>query len=107
MYTINAALAISFVIGTALQVSLFVATVLLRKHSQKAIDAAKEMTDRAEEMANEADKTHSGAMLCMKMANELFYCHTSDERANLIINWMPKLQEAGIDIREINDIING
>ena len=45
-------------------------------------------------------------MMCLKMANELFFCHTTDERANLIIKWVPKLQEAGIDMNDIDEIIN-
>ena len=54
MYTINSALAISFIIGTALQVSLFVATLILRKHSGKALDRAQKMSEEADGIAAEA-----------------------------------------------------
>ena len=106
MYTINSALAISFIIGTALQVSLFVTTIILRKHSGKALDRAQKMSEEADGIAAEAERIHDGAMMCLKMANELFFCHTTDERANLIIKWVPKLQEAGIDMNDIDEIIN-
>jgi hypothetical protein len=106
MYTISAALAISFIIGTALQVSMFVATIALKRTADKALDRAQAMSEDANGIAEEAEKIHNGAMLCLKMSNELFYCHSSDERANLIIKWAPKLQEAGINMQDINDIIN-
>lgn len=106
MYTISAALAISFIIGTALQVSMFVATITLKRTANKALDRAQAMSEDANGIAEEAEKIHNGAMLCLKMSNELFYCHSSDERANLIIKWAPKLQEAGINMQDINDIIN-
>lgn len=106
MYTISAALAISFIIGTALQVSMFVATIALKRTANKAMDRAQAMSEDANGIAEEAEKIHNGAMLCLKMSNELFYCHSSDERANLIIKWAPKLQEAGINMQDINDIIN-
>jgi hypothetical protein len=106
MYTISAALAISFIIGTALQVSMFVATIALKRTANKALDRAQAMSEDANGIAEEAEKIHNGAMLCLKMSNELFYCHSSDERANLIIKWAPKLQEAGINMQDINDIIN-
>lgn len=105
-YTIDAALAISFIIGTALQVSMFVTTLTLKRHANKALDKAQKMSEEADEIASEAEKIHSGAMLCLKMSNELFFCHTSDERADLIIKWVPKLQEAGINMQDIDDIIN-
>lgn len=105
-YAINSALAISFIIGTAFQVSMFVTSLVLRHHANKAIDKAKNMSEEAEGIAAEAEKIHDGAMMCLKMSNELFYCHTSDERADLIIKWMPKLQEAGINMGDINEIIN-
>ena len=105
-YMINTALAISFIIGTALQVSIFAATLVLRHHANKALDKAKNMSEEAEGIAAEAEKIHDGAMLCLKMSNELFYCHTSDERADLIIKWVPKLQEAGINMQDIDEIIN-
>ena len=85
MYTISAALAISFIIGTALQVSMFVATIALKRTANKALDRAQAMSEDANGIAEEAEKIHNGAMLCLKMSNELFYCHSSDERANLII----------------------
>ena len=106
MYTISAALAISFIIGPALQVSMFVATIALKRTANKALDRAQAMSEDANGIAEEAEKIHNGAMLCLKMSNELFYCHSSDERANLIIKWAPKLQEAGINMQDINDIIN-
>lgn len=106
MYTISAALAISFIIGTALQVSMFIATIALKRTANKALDRAQAMSEDANGIAEEAEKIHNGAMLCLKMSNELFYCHSSDERANLIIKWAPKLQEAGINMQDINDIIN-
>ena len=106
MYTISAALAISFIIGTALQVSMFVATIALKRTANKALDRAQAMSEDANGIAEEAEKIHNGAMLCLKMSNELFYCHSSDERANLIIKWAHKLQEAGINMQGINDIIN-
>lgn len=105
--TIDIALAVSYVIGTAIQVAMFIASIALKRHAGKALDSAKHLSDEADEIAAEAEKIQSGAMMCLKMANELFFCHTSDERANLIIKWAPKLQEAGIDLQEINDIING
>ena len=105
-HTIDTALAISFIIGTALQVSMFVATLTLRHHANKAVDKAQKMSEEADELASEAERIHGGAMLCLKMSNELFFCHTSDERADLIIKWMPKLQEAGINMQDIDDIIN-
>ena len=106
MYTISAALAISFIIGTALQVSMFVATIALKRTANKALDRAQAMSEDANGIAEEAEKIHNGAMLCLMISNELFYCHSSDERANLIIKWAPKLQEAGINMQDINDIIN-
>lgn len=105
-YTINIALAVSFIIGTVLQVSLFVTAMILRKHANDALDKAKNMSEEADGIASEAERIHDGAMLCLKLANELFFCHTSDERANLIIKWAPRLQEAGINMQDINDIIN-
>lgn len=105
-YTIDTALAISFIIGTALQVSMFTATLILRRHANKSLDKAQAMSDEADDIVAEAEKIHNGAMLCLKMSNELFFCHTSDERANLIIKWAPKLQEAGINMKDIDEIIN-
>lgn len=105
-YTIDAALAVSFIIGTALQVSMFIATLALKHHAKKALDEAQQVNDSANEMAEEAQKTHNGAMMCLKMSNEMFFCKTSDERADLIIKWMPKLQAAGINMEDIDEIIN-
>ena len=99
-------LAISFIIGTALQAVMFVATITLRRYANKTLEKAKEMTDSADQMASDAERTHQGAMLCMRLANELFFCKTADERANAIIKWVPKLQDAGIDMNEIDEIIN-
>lgn len=105
-YTIDTALAISFIIGTALQVSMFVATLTLKRHASKALDRAQQMSEDATGIAKEAQKTHNGAMMCLKMSNEMFFCKTSDERADLIIKWMPKLQAAGINMEDIDEIIN-
>lgn len=106
-YTIDITLAISFIIGTALQLSMFIATLALRRHASKALDKAEEMSREADGIAAEAEKTHEGSMMCMRLANELFFCHTTDERANIIIRWAPKLQEAGINMNDIDEIING
>lgn len=105
-YTIDAALAISFIIGTVLQGSMFIATLTLKHYANKAIDEAQQMSEEADAIKAEAEKIHNGAMLCLKMSNELFFCHSSDERADLIIKWMPKLQEAGINMQDIDEIIN-
>lgn len=105
-YTIDIALALSFIIGTILQVSLFISTLLLKHHANKALDNAKQVSEEADEVAAEAERIHEGGLLCMKMANELFFCHTSDERADLIIKWVPRLQEAGINMQDIDEIIN-
>lgn len=105
-YTINIALALSLIIGTALQLSMFVASLILKRHANKALDRAKLMSEEADGIAAEAEKINNGAMLCMSMANEMFYCHTSNERADLIIKWMPKLQEAGVELNNIDEIIN-
>ena len=105
-YTIDIELAISFIIGTALQVYMFIASLILKKHAGEALDRAQKMSEEADGIAEEAEKIHEGAMICLKLANELFYCHTSDERANTIIKWAPKLQEAGINMRDIDEIIN-
>lgn len=105
--TIDIALAISLIIGTALQLSVFIATLTLKHHANKALDKATEMSKEADSIAAEAEKTHEGSMLCLRLANELFFCHTTDERANTIIRWAPKLQEAGINMEDIDEIING
>lgn len=105
-YTINIALAVSLIIGTALQLSMFVSSLIMRRHASKELDKAHAMEEEADKIAAEAEKIHEGAMLCLKMSNELFYCHTSDERADLIIRWVPKLQEAGISMSDIDEIIN-
>ena len=105
-HTIDTALAISFIIGTALQTLMFASTLILKHHADKTIDKAQKMSEEADEIASEAEKIHNGAMLCLKMSNELFFCHTSDERADLIIKWVPKLQEAGINMQDIDEIIN-
>lgn len=105
-YTIDTALAISFMIGTALQVSMLVATISLKRYSNKAIDKARLMSEEAEGIAAEAEKIHEGSMMCLKMANEMFFCKTSDERANVVIKWVPKLQEYGVDLKDIDEIIN-
>lgn len=105
-YTIDAALAISLIVGTALQVSMFITTLTLKHTANKALDRAQNMSEEANDIAAEAEKIHNGAMMCLKMSNELFFCHTSDERADLIIKWVPKLQEAGINMQDIDDIIN-
>ena len=99
-------LAVSFIIGTALQAAMFFATLTLRRYANKTLDRAKEMSESADQMASDSEKIHQGAMLCMKLANELFFCKTPDDRANIIIKWVPKLQDAGIDLNEIDDIIN-
>lgn len=105
-YTIDATLAISFIIGTAMQVLLFVSSLILKHQAGRALNEAQRMSDEADGVVAEAEKIHSGAMLCLKMSNELFFCHTSDERADLIIKWVPKLQEAGINMQDIDEIIN-
>lgn len=106
MYRIDAALAISLIIGTALQVLMFVSSLILRHKSNIALDKAQEMTEQANGIAADAERIHGGAMMCLEMSNELFYCHTSDERANIVIKWMPKLQESGIDVTDIFKSIN-
>lgn len=105
-YTIDIALAISYIIGTALQLIIFAATLSLRKLANKTIEDAQRLSEHADLLVSEAQKTNDGAMMCLKLANELFFCHTSDERANTIIKWMPKLQEAGISLDNIDEIIN-
>ena len=105
-YTIDAALAVSLIIGTALQVLIFVATLMLKRSAIKDLSKASAMSEEADRIAEEAEKIHNGAMLCLKMSNELFFCHTQDERANLIIKWVPKLQEAGINMQDLDEIIN-
>ena len=105
-YTIDIALAISLIIGTTLQVYMFIGSIILKKKSGDALDEAQKMSEEADGIAEEAERIHEGAMMCLKLANELFYCHTSDERANTIIKWAPKLQEAGINMRDIDKIIN-
>lgn len=105
-YTIDAALAISLIVGTALQVSMFVATLAMKHSAGKELDRAQSMSEEANDIVAEAEKIHNGAMMCLKMSNELFFCHTSDERADLIIKWVPKLQEAGINMQDIDEIIN-
>lgn len=105
-YTINIALAVSFIIGTVLQITMFVSAILIKIHANKTIDEAKLMSEEADKIIAEAEKSQEGSMLCLKMANELFFCHTRDERANLIIKWIPKLQEFGINMESIDEIIN-
>ena len=105
-YTIDATLAISFIIGTAMQFAMFVSSLILKRQAGATLNNAQNLSDEAESIIAEAEKTHNGAMMCLKMSNELFFCHTSDERANLIIKWVPKLQEAGINMQDIDEIIN-
>lgn len=105
-YTIDITLAISFIIGTALQALMFVSSVIVRRNANKTLEDAKAMSEEADDIIAEAEKIHNGAMMCLKMSNELFYCHSSDERADLIIKWVPKLQEAGINMQDIDEIIN-
>lgn len=105
-YTINIALAISFIIGTAIQAVMFVASIILKKQANEALEKAKIMSEEANSIVAEAEKNQEGSMMCLEMANELSLCHSKDERTNVIIKWIPKLQEVGFNISNIEEIIN-
>lgn len=105
-HTIDTALAVSFIIGAFYQTVLFISSLVTKYRAGMMLEEAREASEKADEIAAEAEKIHNGAMMCLKMSNELFYCHTSDERADIIIKWMPKLQESGISMQDIDSIIN-
>ena len=71
MYRIDAALAISLIIWTALQVLMFVSSLILRHKSNIALDKAQEMTEQANGIAADAERIHGGAMMCLEMSNVL------------------------------------